>query len=474
MSGATPWRGEDLVKQLAARVVGQTHAFLQIVPFVEMHLAGLGPEGRPVGVFLLLGPTGTGKTRTVEALAEVLHGSSKQYLRIDCGEYQLDHEVARLVGAPPGYLGHRETRPVLSQEALLGVVTPQCDMPLVLFDEIEKAAPALTRMLLGVLDKARLQMGDNTQVDFEKCLIFLTSNLGAKDMMREMQPTFGFEAGSARAVADLPAKLEAIAMTAVKKQFSPEFINRIDAVLTYQPLGDAQMVQILELQLEEMRQHIRNKLGTRAFQVELTEPAKAFLLRYGTSAQFGARELKRVLYRNVTQPLATLVAQSRVPAGGVLLVDVDETGNGLSMHTQEEIRDESRAAQRNPLVLIVDDNRDLLRFLARVIEDTGWEIVTAESAEEANLKTSMRRVDVALLDYMLPDQNGLSLGLTIKERFPEAQILIMSGGRISLHEEEICQHKGFPVIQKPFLMEEILEPLRRGVNNRNKAARTAH
>jgi CheY-like chemotaxis protein len=469
MAEMTPWHGEDLVKQLAARVVGQTQAFRHIVPFVEMHLAGLGPEGRPVGVFLLLGPTGTGKTRTVEALAEVLHGSAKHYLRVDCGEYQLDHEVARLVGAPPGYLGHRETRPVLSQEALLGVITPQCDMPLVLFDEIEKAAPAMTRMLLGVLDKARLQMGDNTQVDFEKCLIFLTSNLGAKDMMRELLPNFGFETGGMRAADDLPGKLEAIAMAAVKKQFSPEFINRIDAVLTYQPLGDAEMVQILEIQLDELRQHIRNKLGARSFQIDVTPAAKEFLLRSGTSVQYGARELKRIVYRNVTQPLATLVAQSRVQAGGRVLVDLDEQGSGLRMQTPPE----TPAAQRNPLVLIVDDNRDLLRFLARVIEDTGWEIVTAESAEEATMKTQSRHIDVALLDYMLPDQNGLSLGLVIKERFPDAQVLIMSGGRISLHEEEICQHKGFPVIEKPFLVDDILEPLRRRMSTQNTAARTA-
>src|SRR5438067_799236 len=133
----------------------------EIVPYVQMHRAGLAPEGRPVGVFLLLGPTGTGKTRTVEALAEVLHGSEKHMLRVDCGEFQMDHEVAKLIGAPPGYLGHRETQPMLTQQKLTSVTTDSSNLSLVLFDEIEEAAPSMTRLLLGVLDKGLLRLGDN-------------------------------------------------------------------------------------------------------------------------------------------------------------------------------------------------------------------------------------------------------------------------------------------------------------------------
>ena len=126
----------------------------QMVPYVEMYQAGLAPEGRPAGVFLLLGPTGTGKTRTVEALAEVLHGSQRNILRVDCGEFQMEHEVAKLIGAPPGYLGHRETQPMLTQQKLGAISSEGCGLSLVLFDEIEKAAPSMTRLLLGVLDKA--------------------------------------------------------------------------------------------------------------------------------------------------------------------------------------------------------------------------------------------------------------------------------------------------------------------------------
>src|SRR5579862_9770372 len=183
----------DLLEELTVRVVGQPQALTQIVPYVQMHQAGLSPEGRPAGVFLLLGPTGTGKTRTVEALADVLHGREKHMLKVDCGEFQMEHEVAKLIGAPPGYLGHRETPPMLTQQKLGSVTSESSDLALVLFDEIEKAAPSMTRLLMGVLDKAALRLGDNNSVNFEKSLVFLTSNLGAREMLREINPEFGFQ-----------------------------------------------------------------------------------------------------------------------------------------------------------------------------------------------------------------------------------------------------------------------------------------
>src|SRR5579864_9514741 len=234
--------GYDLLRELSSRVVGQRRAMAQIVPYVHMYQAGLAPEGRPVGVFLLLGPTGTGKTRTVEALAEVLHGSVKQVLKVDCGEFQMEHEVAKLIGAPPGYLGHRETQPMLTQQKLGAVTSENCNLSLVLLDEIEKAAPSMTRLLLAVLDKAILRLGDNTTVNFERTLIFMTSNLGATAMRKEIRPDFGFEAlmtrpnqtGGLKAPSSagelaagerkgLKKKLETIGMQAVRRKFSPEF-----------------------------------------------------------------------------------------------------------------------------------------------------------------------------------------------------------------------------------------------------------
>src|SRR5437762_12313493 len=185
-------KADDLAAQLTQRVVGQPAVSDLVIPYIQMFQAGLAAEGRPVGVFLLLGPTGTGKTKTVEALAEVLHGSEKNRLKVDCGEFQMEHEVAKLIGAPPGYLGHRETQPVLTQQKLNSVTSEKSALSIVLFDEIEKAAPSMTRLLLGVLDKATLRLGDNNVVNFERSLIFLTSNLGAQGMMKVLTPGFGF------------------------------------------------------------------------------------------------------------------------------------------------------------------------------------------------------------------------------------------------------------------------------------------
>src|SRR5436190_14897983 len=236
----------DLVELLKQKVVGQAGALEFIIPSIQMYQAGLNPADRPAGIFLLLGPTGTGKTRTVEALAEILHGTSKHLLKIDCGEYQSDHEVAKLIGAPPGYIGHRESKPLLTQERLLGVVTPACDLALVLFDEIEKAAPALRALLLGILDRATMREGDNTIVNFEKTLIFLTSNLGAREMAKEVRPEIGFATPDSRSAGGTTGRLESIGLAAVRKRFSPEFVNRIDVVITYQPLDNQALADIVD------------------------------------------------------------------------------------------------------------------------------------------------------------------------------------------------------------------------------------
>src|SRR5258708_1030080 len=238
---------EDLSAVLSQKVVGQPAATRVIVPYIQMFQEGLDPEGRPVGIFLLLGPTGTGKTKTVEALAEILHGSEKNVLKVDCGEFQMEHEVAKLIGAPPGYLGHRETQPMLTQQKLNAITSEKCNLSLVLFDEIEKAAPSMTRLLLGVLDKGILRLGDNSIVNFEKSLVFLTSNLGAREMLREISPDFGFQSAAAGGTREeLGKKLQGIAVVAVRKKFSPEFINRIDHVSTSRPLDAEAFAAIAE------------------------------------------------------------------------------------------------------------------------------------------------------------------------------------------------------------------------------------
>ncbi len=224
------------------------------------------------------GPTGTGKTRTVEALAEVLHGSSKNLLKVDCGEFQMEHEVAKLIGAPPGYLGHRETQPMLTQAKVNGVASDRSDISLVLFDEIEKAAPSMTRLLLGILDKATLRLGDNTTVNFDHTLIFLTSNLGAKSIQRANKPDFGYEAMLPMPPLPDTSKIQSIGMAAVRHKFSPEFVNRIDSVITYKPLDRDACELILDQIFTNFARLIHNRLGIRGFRLQCTAAGRNLLL----------------------------------------------------------------------------------------------------------------------------------------------------------------------------------------------------
>lgn len=312
---------EGLAGRLSELLVGQPEAIETILPYVNMHQASLAPEGRPLGVVLLLGPTGTGKTRTVEALAEVLHGSSKNVLKVDCGEFQMEHEVAKLIGAPPGYLGHRETQPMLNQTKINSVASDNSDISIVLFDEIEKAAPSMTRLLLGILDKATLRLGDNSTVNFENCLIFLTSNVGAKAIQKANKPDFGFEAMLPSTGPVDGSKASAIGMAALRTKFSPEFVNRIDSVITYRPLDRDACGLILDHIFAGFTRLIQMRLGNDGFRLQCTAAGRSLLLDQGTSVEFGARELKRTVQRNFIQPVASLVSQGRIPPGATVILD---------------------------------------------------------------------------------------------------------------------------------------------------------
>lgn len=460
----------DLVTLLSKRVIGQSAAMKFIVPYVYMWQAGLAPEGRPAGVFLLLGPTGTGKTKTVEAIAEVLHGSAKNILKVDCGEFQMEHEVAKLIGSPPGYLGHRETPPMLSQTQLSEVATPNCELSLVLFDEIEKAAPSLTRLLLGILDKAILRLGDNTTVNFEKSLIFFTSNLGAREMMKELRPDFGFQAAVRKEQSDLTSRLESIALASVRKRFSPEFVNRIDAVVTYQPLDATSLATILDQHLDELQRHVNTRLGARCFSVEIPDDSRQFLLQKGTSEEYGARELKRTIHRLVTQPLATLVAGDLVEPGARVRFELNEAGDRLAI---QNTRADDVSGRKPPTVLIVDDNHQLLQFLERLLAGAGWNLLTAESAERARKIFNTHKPGAVLLDYLLGDGDGVELGIEFQMQAPGTQIIIMTGGQISGEEESICRERDIPVLRKPFLGDDVLSLVRGRLFRVSAASRSA-
>jgi CheY-like chemotaxis protein/MoxR-like ATPase len=448
----------DLVARLSSRIVGQPAALEYIVPFIQMHQAGLAPAGRPAGIFLLLGPTGTGKTRTVEALAGVLHGNEKHLLRVDCGEFQSDHEVAKIIGAPPGYLGHRETRPMLTQERLKAVTSPHCDISLVLFDEIEKAAPALTVLLLGILDKASLRLGDNTEVDFEHTLIFLTSNLGAREMMREVSPDIGFQPIERPSPDRLAGRMENIGLAAVRRRFSPEFVNRLDVVITYQPLDANALAAILDQHIAEFQGHVKSRLGERSFDIEVTQPARTFLLEHGTSAVYGARELKRVVHRHLTQPVAALVANGRIESGARVTVDRIEGASALAIAWSGGT-EAPAVREPRPLVLVVDDNRDLLDWLASALGGASYDVAITDSVEGARRIAASQTPDAALLDVMLPDGDGIRLALELREARPDLQVVVMTGTVLAPEETAICTRHDFPILRKPFLGADAIELL---------------
>jgi CheY-like chemotaxis protein len=453
----SPPASNDLVTLLSQKVVGQSAATKAIVPYVYMYQSGLAPANRPAGVFLLLGPTGTGKTKTVEAIAELLHGDEKKILKVDCGEFQMEHETAKLVGAPPGYLGHRETTPVLTQQQLTEVTSPDCDLALVLFDEIEKAAHSITKLLLGILDRGTLRLGDNTVVDFEKSLIFFTGNLGARAMMKEINPNIGFQSGTAKSQTDLTTRLESIALGAVRKRFSPEFVNRIDAVVTYNPLDAEAMETILEHDLRMLQAHVNQRLGNRCFSIEIEQTAKQFLLHRGVSQEYGARELKRTIHRQLTQPLATMVARGEIRPGAQVVVSVSDDHESLFIRSSGGKLPEER---QPPTILIVDDNHDLLVFLAVELKEERWEVLLAENGPQARLAFHQRQPDVVLLDYMLGEDDGLQLGLEFQQQANSTNIILMTGGGFSDELQAVCAERDFPILYKPFLAHDVLNLVR--------------
>jgi ATP-dependent Clp protease ATP-binding subunit ClpB len=327
----------ELEANLCKRIVGQQEAIREIVSIYQMYLTGMTALGRPIGNLLFLGPTGSGKTRTVEATAESLVRNARAVIKIDCAEFQHSHEIAKLIGSPPGYLGHRETHPLLSQEILNQYHTETIKVSFVLFDEIEKASDALWNLLLGVLDKGTLTLGDNRKVDFSRSMIFMTSNLGATEMSALVSPTLGFNAygvgcKSRSGVLDegLKGKIERSGMEAARRKFTPEFINRLDKIVTFQPLGSEQLRKVLDIELDSVQQRIFAASPGRSFVFQTTEKARSFLLEQGIDMKYGARYLKRALERLLVQPISNLIATAQVRGGDYIRVDLDVSHNFLT------------------------------------------------------------------------------------------------------------------------------------------------
>jgi ATP-dependent Clp protease ATP-binding subunit ClpB len=324
-------RAQDFEERLTSRIVGQERAVRRMSGLYQIFLAGMNPPNRPIGTMLFLGPTGSGKTRVIEAAAEVLYGDSNAIVKIDCAEFQHSHEIAKLIGSPPGYLGHRETSPMLTQENLDRMHTDDMKVSLVLFDEIEKASDSLWQLLLGILDKATLTLGDNRRVDFSKSMVIMTSNLGAREMSELISGGIGFAPGKGTKTpndTEVDQKIYRTAVEAARRKFSPEFMNRIDKVVVFRSLKEHHLRQILDLELQAVQDRIMQSAGTK-FVFQCSETAKDMLMKEGLDYKYGARHLKRAVERFLVYPLSNLVATGQIGLGDLVHVDVDGIKNKM-------------------------------------------------------------------------------------------------------------------------------------------------
>ena len=323
-------RAQDFEERLEARIVGQERAVRRMSGLYQIFLAGMNPPNRPIGTMLFLGPTGSGKTRVIEAAAEVLFADVNAVVKIDCAEFQHSHEIAKLIGSPPGYLGHRETSPMLTQENLDRMHNDDLKLTLVLFDEIEKASDALWQLLLGILDKATLTLGDNRRVDFSKCMVVMTSNLGAREMSELISGGIGFAPGKGvkHPDSEVDQKIYRTAVEAARRKFSPEFMNRIDKVVVFRSLKEHHLRAILDLELQSVQDRIMMSAGTK-FVFQCSDAAKDMLLQEGIDYKYGARHLKRAIERFLVYPLSNLVATGQIGLGDLVQVDLRGNDNRL-------------------------------------------------------------------------------------------------------------------------------------------------
>jgi ATP-dependent Clp protease ATP-binding subunit ClpB len=338
---------------LRAKIVGQEEGVQALVDLYQVFCAGLNSPGRPVGNLLFLGPTGSGKTRIVEAAAEILFGDARALIKVDCAEFQHSHEIAKLIGSPPGYLGHRETHPLITQEELAKSHTDKLKLSFLLFDEIEKASDALWQLLLGMLDKATLTLGDNRRVDLSQTVIFLTSNLGSGEITELMNGGMGFvQPSKDQAGVGLEQKVERTAVEAARRKFSPEFMNRLDKLVVFHPLRREQLEEVLDIELGQVQRRVL-ETAKGQFLFRVTDPGRDFLLQEGTDQRYGARHLKRAIERHVVYPLANLLATEQLRLGDLVRIDWDgehkqltfvREGEGALVQTAPETTEAKAAA----------------------------------------------------------------------------------------------------------------------------------
>ena len=332
-------QAQEFDERLAALIIGQENAVRSMGNLYQLFLAGMNQSNKPLGTLLFLGPTGSGKTRVVEAAAEILFGDPNAVIKIDCAEFQHSHEIAKLVGSPPGYLGHRETSPMLTQENVDRMHTDDLKLSLILFDEIEKASDSLWQLLLGILDKATLTLGDNRRVDFSRSLIIMTSNLGAREISELIKGRIGFAAQELnldKSEIAIDEKIQRTAVQAASRNFSPEFMNRIDKVVVFHSLTERHLRQILDLELRCLQERITRSARTK-FSFNCSDSVKELLLHEGIDSRYGARHLKRSIERLLVMPMSNLVASGQVHLGDSIYLDLDHSGSDISFASRSEL-----------------------------------------------------------------------------------------------------------------------------------------
>lgn len=392
-------RVEEFACKLDNFIVGQSRATKAISNMYQTHLAGMNNPTRPIGTILFLGPTGSGKTRTVEAASEVLFSDPYAVVKIDCAEFQHSHDIAKLIGSPPGYLGHRETSPILTQHNLDKAHTDDTKLTFVLFDEIEKASDSLWQLLLGILDKATLTLGDNCKVDFSKTIVIMTSNLGVKEISDYLGGGIGFTPSKPNETTDdIDTKIYRTALEAAKRRFSPEFMNRIDKVVVFRSLKDWHIRQILELELLAVQNRITESAGVK-FVFECDDDFKKFLLEEGTDRVYGARHLKRAIERWLVYPLSNLVATEQVQSGDSVYIDYDFVTSTPAFYRQPE-----------KMIVSADSN-----------EQTLFERLKDDEDEEGNAAPVPKKAQAAT--------SGMAPGAQIAAVLKEA----IKAGRIPAH-----------------------------------------
>ncbi len=300
--------------QLRHRVVGQEEAVVKTTETVQNFMAGLNDVERPVGNLLLLGPTGTGKTHLCEAVADIMFGDPKSFIRIDCAEFQQSHETAKILGSPPGYVGHKEGGGQITQEKLDKTHNKEVKLSILLFDEIEKAHENFWELLLGILDKGRMTDSTGKEIDFTHTLIFMTSNLGAREVMSALEGGIGFSPDTHIT----GGRIQKISETAAAKRFSPEFMNRLDQVITFQYLTDEAMREILKIETGLIQKRILSSPNMAKFAFTCSDEVNNYLLKEGTSQKYGARYLKRTLEKLIVTPISNFLLTAQVELGDLI------------------------------------------------------------------------------------------------------------------------------------------------------------